>query len=245
MEMEAKLKVASSEVTNTYRLQPVMPTNDLRIIVGIICSLSIVGSLLIIISYICFKSLRTTTRLILVHLSIMDLGVATANLVGISVNFNKYYFNSTNATYGLHGLPVLNHPGHTVDMACKIQATFAVYFTAGSFLWTLSMAVYIYMRIVHYRTPTVARNTLWIVTIFSYILPLIFVSWKWFTNRLGYSTFSAEGWCGDRVVDIETGESQLVLSVLSYDLLIWLNYILVPVLYITVLLFLYQEVSGV
>ena len=153
MEMEPKLM-------NTYRLQPVVPTNDLRIIVGIICSLSIVGSLVIIISYICFKSLRTTTRLILVHLSIMDLGVATANLVGISVNFNRYYFNnSANATYGSHGLPELNHPGDTVDMACKIQAAFAVYFTAGSFLWTLSMAVYIYMRIVHYRTPRVARYT--------------------------------------------------------------------------------------
>ena len=228
---------------NTYRLQPVVPTNDLRIIVGIICSLSIVGSLLIIITYICFKSLRTTTRLILVHLSIMDLGVATANLVGISVNFNKYYFKSENATYGSHGLPVLNHPGDTVDMACKIQAAFAVYFTAGSFLWTLSMAVYIYMRIVHYRTPRVARYTLWIVTMFSYILPLTFVSWKWFTNRLGYSPFSAEGWCGDKLVDFENGERQIILSILAYDVWIWLNYILVPVLYLTVLLFLYQEVS--
>ena len=226
-------------------LQPVVPTSELRIIVGIICSLSIVGSLVIIISYICFKSLRsrTTTRLILVHLSIMDLGAAAANLVGISVNFNRYYFNSANATYGSHGLPELNHPGDTVDMACKIQAAFAVYFTAGSFLWTLSMAVYIYMRIVHYRTPRVARYTLWIVTIFSYILPLTFVSWKWFTNRLGYSPFSAEGWCGDKLVDFETGKKQIILSVLAYDVWIWLNYILVPVLYLTVLMFLYQEVS--
>ena len=232
----------SNSISPTTKIVPVLPHIELRILVGITCSLSILGSLMIIVSYIGFKSLRTTPRLILVHLSIMDLGVAVANLVGISVNFNKYYFDNTNSSYKF-GLPILKDPGTTVNNACITQAVFAVYFTNGSFLWTLNMAVYLYLRIVHYPRPRAARCSFYLIGILCYVLPVLFVLWKLLTHRLGYSPFSSEGWCGDKLIDLTTGERQILLDIISYKMWLYLTFVLVPILYISVLCYIFREVG--
>ena len=71
-----------------------------RLIVGVTCFLSIVGAILIILSYVCFKNLRTRAREVLFHLSLMDLGVAAANFIGDIVYFDQFYhINGTNS-YG-------------------------------------------------------------------------------------------------------------------------------------------------
>ena len=62
-----------------------------RTVVGITCGLSAVGAMLIFLSYVCFKKRRTRTREILVHISVMDFGVALANLIGDVVYFDRFY----------------------------------------------------------------------------------------------------------------------------------------------------------
>ena len=127
---------------------PVEVTWLLRVVVSLACLLSIIGSLLIISTYFIFKQLRTTPRLILVHLSIMDAGVATANLVGAVVDFNQYYYTDQ---FLPNGYPLANNVSSVIQSACVAQATFAVYCTSGSFVWTLGMALYLYMRMVHHE----------------------------------------------------------------------------------------------
>lgn len=229
--------------TVSLHIHPVTPDTTLRIIVGITCSLSIIGSLVIILSYIGFKQLRTTTRLILVHISVMDFGVAAANLVGTSVDFNKYYFDSNHGNYSRDGWPIIVPPKKSTDVLCQTQAAVAVFSTSGSILWTLCMSIYLYFRIVHHVTPSIARLTLWASTFFCYFLPSLFVVWTLFTNRLGYSPYDSEGWCGERMVNIFSGERQIILSIIGYDLWICLIYFLVPILYISILLYIRQEVS--
>ena len=53
---------------------------SVRVAVWITCSLSMLGALLIIFSYVCFKTMRSRAREILVHISVMDFLVAASNL---------------------------------------------------------------------------------------------------------------------------------------------------------------------
>ena len=62
-----------------------------RIAVWITCSLSMLGALLIIFSYVFFKSMRSRAREILVHISIMDFLVAASNLTAAAVDFDRFY----------------------------------------------------------------------------------------------------------------------------------------------------------
>ena len=234
-----------ADLLASTEFDPVVPNPSLRAVVGATCSLSIVGSLLIILSYIFIKSLRTTTRLVLVHLSVMDLGVAAANLFGISVNFNQYYISANQSDIKRYpsGYPEPLNPGPLIDNACVAQAALAVYFTSGSFMWTLSMAVFLYFRIVHYQNKLVAKHTLWTATVLCYVLPLLNVGWKCAMGRLGYSPFDATGWCGDKIVDLVTGEKHILMSVLGYNIWVVLIYIFVPILYLSLLLHLQSMVS--
>ena len=83
-----------------------------RVAVWITCSLSLLGALLIIFSFVCFKAMRSRAREILVHISVMDFLVAASNLTGAAVNFDRFY----NCTKGTESC--LPHP-ISVDYWCK------------------------------------------------------------------------------------------------------------------------------
>ena len=223
---------------------PVTPDFYLRSALGLTCCLSIIGSLAVILTYLVFKSLRTTARLVLVHLSVMDMGVGLANLVGLSVNFDHYYFpNASNASnYNTLGLPELKNVSLALRYSCLAQAIAADYFTLGSFLWTLSMAVYLYLKIVHNQLPGAAKRSLYVCTAVSYLLPVGTVLWKGLTNRLGYSPFTSEGWCGDKLIDLSTGQTHILMDFIGYQVWILLIFVIVPVLYVSVLFFIHREV---
>ena len=104
------------------------------------------------------------------------------------------------------------------------------------------MAVYIYLRIVHHKTPKVAHFCLWTSTVFCYTMPLFITLWELLTRRLGYTTSATEGWCGPKYID-EAGRRSILLAFIGYDMWLFLTYIIVPILYVSVLLFLRQQVS--
>ena len=131
------LKMDAVNVTSALPVvEPVEPSVSLRVTVSTTCALSALGSLLIIVSSCCFKSLRSAARLILVHLSIVDFGVAVANLVGVLFNFDKYYLEGS---YTSSRYPELKDPPETIHVVCNVQAAFAIYCTMGSLLWTNCM----------------------------------------------------------------------------------------------------------
>ena len=153
------MKLENVTLEDVTPMVPVTPDIYLRSALGLTCCLSIIGSLAVILTYLVFKSLRTTARLVLVHLSVMDMGVGLANLVGLSVNFDHYYFpNASN--YNTLGFPELRNVSLALRYSCLAQAIAADYFTLGSFLWTLSMAVYLYLKIVHNQLPGAAKRSL-------------------------------------------------------------------------------------
>ena len=232
-------------VANMTTMAPVIPDTVLRGVLGVTCCLSILGSLAVILTYFGFKSLRTTPRLILAHLSFMDMGAGLANLVGLCVNFDSYYFPHPYSPDSYEfGLPKLSKVSNAIRYSCMVQGIAAIYFTLGSFLWTISMAVYLYLRIVHNQLPGAARRALFACTIISYTLPIGMILWKGLTHRIGYSPFTSEGWCGDQLIDLITGERQVLMDFFGYQVWILIIFIIVPVLYVSALSFICQEVSN-
>ena len=198
-------------------------------VVGITCCLSIIGALLIILSYVCFKELRTRARTILLHISIMDLGVAASNLVGASVYFDQYYNNPNCLPDGIQADPHICPVSDTIHDLCVAQAFLSVYFTLGSIMWTICLSVYLYFLLVHYRTK-LAQRSLCFSYIFSYCMPLFISLWLLLTGRFGYSPYDTECWCGMKINNPLTREGEIFLVVFGYDLWIYLTIVLVPIL---------------
>ena len=211
----------------------------IRIVSGLSCIGSILGSVLIILSYLCFRKLRTRVRLILFHLSIADLGVALANLLGVSVYFDQYY------------TPICGKDGHIVSISaptsvirhsCEAQAFIALYFTISSILWTISLAGYLYFVVVHHGTQHAKIFLIFSYT-FCYGMPAFVTLWTLLRGKLGYSPYNSAGWCTMILVNPVTKSRDVYMGVMGYDLWIYLALVLVPVLYLSMKFFLRDEVS--
>lgn len=223
-----------------------------RIVVGITCLLSVVGSLLIIFSYVFFESLRSRARLILVHLSIADLGVSLSNLIGDIIYFDRFYYSSNevplynhtvNNSFPAEDMPCVSfhQPSSIiVRQLCVAQAFIAHYFTQASILWTISLAVFLYFLIVH-NTTKLAKHSLTISYLLCYLLPLLVCLWLVLTERFGYSSANT-GWCSILFVNPWTNTPDKFVAVFGYDLWVYLGMLLVPILYAAVQLYIREKV---
>lgn len=242
-----------------------------RVVVGLTCLFSVIGSLLIIGSYAFFKSLRNHSRLILVNLSIADLGVGLTNLLGNLIYFDRFYFttvteiqNVTEAPSQLSNVPDngaliygYNDPkGYNSYVECKVfhqpssvnirnmclaQAFSAHYFTQASILWTISLAVFLYFHIVHYTTH-LAKYLMVVSSLICYSLPLVVCVWLLLTERLGYSPENT-GWCSIIIINTKSQVPDMYAAILGYDVWIYLAMTLVPTLYLAVELYVREKVQ--
>lgn len=212
----------------------VMPS--VRALVGITCILSMVGALLIILSYILIKDIRTKAREILVNLSLMDFMAAAANFIGVLVNFDTYLNNSSENTTSTHTYHVMN------DL-CRSQAFFAMYGTISSVLWTICIAVYVFLRIM-LEGKNIARKAVYVFYCISYGLPFIVCMWYMFTGKLGYAPFGGSGWCSVILYNSTTQERYSLRVIFANDLWIYLTIVLVPLIFVTLKFYLRYEVRN-
>ena len=146
----------------------------LRVVVATVSFLSMVGALLIILSYVCISSIRTRSREILVHLSVADFGVACANFIGVVVDFD-HLIRTCSETSDHHWCDDVHH-------LCTAQAFFAGFSTIASILWTLALSVYIYLLVVHehHRLHTKA---VYFFYLFCWGMPLLISLWLVLTGE--------------------------------------------------------------
>lgn len=244
-----------------------------RAVIGITCFLSVIGSLLIIFSYAFFKSLRNRSRGILVHLSVVDLGVGLTNLVGNLIYFDRFYFSTvtveipiTNQTISQYDQVLsrdllqyddgsaegdefiecvsFHQPNSTaINNLCTAQAFIAHYFTQASILWTISLAVFLYFLIVH-NTTQLAKYTLRASYVLCYSLPFLVCMWLLLTQRFGYSPTNT-GWCSILIINAETSTPDVYAAVFGYDIWIYLGMTIVPILYLAVQLYVREKVQHI
>lgn len=131
------------------------------------CSLSILGSLFIFLSYALWRDLRTTPRLMLVCLSLADLITAAGNMFGV------FYRQG--------------------GVVCTIQSAFTSTSSISSFLWTLSIGTHLYLSMLK---STKKRNFQYLYHIVSWGLPIVILIIALSFRALGADDFSrAVGWC--------------------------------------------------
>lgn len=191
-----------------------------KIVVGITCCLAMLGSVFIVISYLIFKSLRSQARQILVNLSLMDFGIAMSNMTGIAANFDHYYYNNkTGEAY--------------MDDLCVAQAFVAAFTTYSSILWTIALAVYMYLLVFQiYRYPM--RYYMMGCYTLCYGLSIGLSVWLLCTERLGYAPYNSSGWCSiiNNVIDY-TGDltTDYYATTVGYDLWVYLAIVMCTTVY--------------
>ena len=202
----------------------------MRVVVGITNVLTILGSALILVSYLCFPSLRTGARLILLHLSLMDLVVGLAHFIGGVSDLNSRFNLTSGGPLGTNTYSVL--PG--IYTFCKIHAFVGYYAIISSVLWTVCLSVYMYLLNEHTRrTLHVIKYYIWPSYVACYGTPLFLTLWAQLTGRLGYAPYDSAGWCTLITKDPITGKYSSFVSIFGFDLWIYLSVVVISVLYVS------------
>ena len=203
-----------------------------KVIAAITCVLSVVGSVSIILSYVCYKSLRTKAREVVVHISLMDLMAALANFIGIVVNFNALLYTVNNDST----------PTGNVNNLCIAQAAFAMYGTLASILWTIAIAIYFYVQIMVEDNKMAQRFVYWFYIV-CYGLPLLMTIWFGASGKIGHSPIGGSGWCS-LIIEPKVGERDRIALFFGNTLWIYLSFILIPVICVSVIAYLRIQVRN-
>jgi len=130
---------------------------------------SVVGSFIIILSYVLWKDVRSPLRRLLVFLSFSDFLTAAGNLIGLAQDKN-------------------NH------ITCTIQSFITTSSAIASFLWTMSIALYLYLVIS--KRHTLALKLIPLFHMVSWGVPLVIVCFAMGFGALGRDYYSGVvGWC--------------------------------------------------
>ena len=224
------------ELTNTSNssiFQSSAYYNSVKVLVGTASCLSILGASLIIFTYFAYPELRTTLRQILLNLSIADFISATANLVGMSINF-YHHLDDSKPYY---------KPNQTgvYESICIVQGGFAVFGTDSSILWTMSMALYMFVVVVLKKPEFGERLYLVGHYIFCWGLPAIITIVFGSVGWLGFEPNTTLGWC-----DIKTTHDNNTYTVapaaIRYSLFLYTSFILLPPMFVAIRFSLFRMV---
>lgn len=222
-------------------------TPSLRIAVLVTCTLSLLGSGIIILSYLSYKEHRTRARYILVHLSLCNIGQVISNTIGIAMDFDKT-FRRSDLEFPYDVLH--SHNKSTVEVICTAQAFVTVYFGLCGMLWTICLAVYLYLLIFSMKQTHFTRYIVWMSYLLCYMLPLLITVWLLLSQRLGYAPYSTPGYCGlvtrrpfQRSTVKCDPEREVFAEFMGYDLWVILTILLTVLFYMSALYYLRQQVS--
>ena len=205
-------------------------------------ALSVLGSAFIALSYSCHPALRTRPMVILLNLSLMDCGLGLSNLVGILIDFNMYY----NQTSSLSSLAAEGRwTSNNMKILCETQAFLNIFFTISSFLWTSILSVHIYCFVVNHsyqRTKQFGRHLLQFAYLFCYGVPLFVTLWAQFRHHLGIPFEDSIGWCA--LSNTIRKKYNVFTAFFAYDLWFFSTVITIVVVYLSSCSFVRLEVSA-
>ena len=134
-------------------------------------SLSLLGALIIITTFVMWPDLKTNSRRIIVFISIGDFFMAFSNIVGL--------YNPPKENY-----------------TCDIQATVNIVANLSSFLWTMNLSFYLYLTVCVKISIETERRCMGLFHITAWGIPLIIAALAYGLNAVGYSRdMVSSGWC--------------------------------------------------
>ena len=206
---------------------------------------SMVGSFLIIFTFLLWKDVRTVARAILVFLAIADFFTAFGYLFG-SIVFLSY--NNTIEDYPS------TEDSLSYTRLCIAQSFITTVFPISSFLWTTHLAIYLFVTIVLQKTK-LAKKLLVIFHLTAWGIPLLVCLPAAITKHLGPSDhYTSTAWCfvkfdGTLSANATDGEvSRKLAEFYGFELLcgkFWeiMAYIVALTLYVSVKISLWWRVS--
>ena len=150
-----------------------------QILLALSAGLSVLGCVLILITYICYSEIRTVSRHIVVCISIGDLLVTSSNCLAIAIS------------------PEVNSIVSEFDnVSCTLQSFVGTTAVLWSFLWTMVLAFYLYIDLVK-GAQAFGKKLIWPwAHLFCWLIPLGINLAGLFLHKLGNSADrNTAGWC--------------------------------------------------
>ena len=205
------------------------------------CSLSVLGSLLIIYTHARWRDMRTGSRSIITYLALADL-VTALGYVGGSANY-MVHFGEREDTEQCRIF-------HTL---CQIQSFITSTSSLWSFAWTFILALYLYLVIARDKM-SLANKLIPLFHVVAWTTPLLITLPLLVTGKLGYSPYAASNWCYIR--DYLPGDNHKYLcGQLNYEVMglvlvggkAWeiATYVLIILLYAAIKWHIHKEVRQV
>lgn len=145
-----------------------------EILATITTILSLFGTLFIIVSFFLWKDIRTTSRRILVYISIADFLTCVATIAAIT---NFWLSRTENKE------------------VCFVQSIIGTFSVLCSFFWTVSLALHLYISVC-WKNSRLAERLLYLFHVFGWGIPTIIVTVAASTHKLGDNGNKVSaGWC--------------------------------------------------
>ncbi|XP_062576052.1 G-protein coupled receptor 157-like [Saccostrea cucullata] len=156
------------------------------------CSLSILGAIIIFVTYCTVQEAKNQTRRLLIYLTIADFLTSSGNLLGaLRYSYNDKHHRLHNVT----DRELRRHCEHPDDL-CAIQSMVTTFSSLASFSWTIIIGLHILLTLVY--------QTRWCFTTIAKVLahsaswgiPLVITLVAAFKNVLGEDQYIGSGpWC--------------------------------------------------
>lgn len=164
----------------TLGFGPVGNTTLNRTLMAITSAFSLFGALVIMVTYITWKDIRTTSRKILAYISIADCVVVA------SYRFGAFL------------------PPNTNSDACVTQSFLSTTANLWSFFWTTFMVIFLYITIARQK-PRMVEKLFWAWHIIGWGVPVLIVERALEDDVLAWDRndrdIYSSGWCWIRVQD--------------------------------------------
>ncbi|XP_077620097.1 G-protein coupled receptor 157, partial [Crocuta crocuta] len=171
------------------------------------CALSALGSGLLVATHALWPDLRSRARRLLLFLSLADLLSAASYFYGVLQDF----------------------AGPSWD--CVLQGALSTFANTSSFFWTVAIALYLYLSIVHAAREPRTGRLLWAFHVVSWGVPLAITAAAVALKKIGYDASDVSvGWCW---IDLEA-EDRVLWMLLTGKLWEMLAYVTLPVLYLLI-----------
>lgn len=195
--------------------------NPLLAIPAVLSStLSCVSTVIIVFTYCRWKDIRSGSRAIITFLSIADFITAFGYIMG-SLNYGINYSDSHSESCRLF------------TGFCKVQSFITTSSSLSSFFWTSSLAIYLYLSVVHNRV-SFAQKLFPFFHVVNWGLPILICLPLLATGRLGYSYFAVSTWCFVGPLGKTFRGEDVFLVMIAGKFWEILTYVVVVVLYILI-----------
>ena len=204
---------------------------------GTVSVLSVLGCLLIITTYLAFKEIRTAAaaRHLIFCLAIADLVIAVAGILGVAV-------------IAFYDVEDLERSDVEPVGLCKAQAALMVFGTNSAILWTIALAVYMFVVVV-LKKPAFAKKLVYLFHAVCWTVPLGLMTWLAIVNYLGYEYglcfIDADGTSNATALASSGGSSGEegpenkedrihYAAVIGYELWLCVAFVVLPLLYVSI-----------